>query len=280
MKKDDFYKYFQLYYKQKWLRNRKDELTLLIDLCRNKDEKNIIFSLLERFYYLDSRTYNDLLNNVADYIIKASGFMCDNTQIAAITYDDEADSSQSILQALKVPIQKRGWRNVKTVNRYGRIAKNVDLGKTQIIFVDEFIGSGKTLRGRIKQLRNDIKTPFELKCCYISGIESVINEISQEYGVEIFCPLLIKRGISDFYTGTDLKTAEDMMLDLELELAHKINQKELYDYSFGYGGAEALYSLEGCAGNTPNSVFPIFWWPQNKEMKERKTILFRAETGF
>ena len=70
------------------------------------------------------------------------------------------------------------------------------------------------------------------------------------------------------------------MLDLELKLAQWINDKELYKYSFGYGNAEALYTMEGCSGNTPNSVFPVFWWLFDLKEKKRSTLLTRYETGF
>jgi hypothetical protein len=69
------------------------------------------------------------------------------------------------------------------------------------------------------------------------------------------------------------------MVELELLLAPVINQYELKKYSFGYNAAEAIYSLEGCQGNTPNSVFPIFWWPRNVTGNQRNTILTRFETG-
>ena len=65
---------------------------------------------------------------------------------------------------------------------------------------------------------------------------------------------------------------------MESKLAKIIQEKKLEDYSFGYGKAEALYSLEN--GNTPNSVFPVFWWLKDEKGNERKTILTRYEKGF
>jgi len=70
------------------------------------------------------------------------------------------------------------------------------------------------------------------------------------------------------------------MLNMELRLAQTINNKNLYDYTFGHGGCEALYTSELCLGNTPNSVFPIFWWKKDIKHKKRNTLLTRYEKGF
>ncbi len=88
------------------------------------------------------------------------------------------------------------------------------------------------------------------------------------------------KGLSGFYKNPELQEKENLMFNLELKLAHKINAKELYDYSFGYGDAQALYTLDGCRGNTPNSVFPIFWWLKDNSQRERNTLLTRFESGF
>lgn len=279
IKKKDYYKYTNLYIKQKWLISKKEELTELVDFCETQESKDLVFSLLERFNYLETETLKIILDDISDYIINESGFNEDKTQILSLTWGDDADSGQKILDNIKHPIYKKGWRSIKTVNLFVKCIKNYNKGKKQIIIIDEFIGSGKTLRSRINYLNNNIKGKFELKCCFVAGIKQAIENLPNE-GIEVFCPLQIEKGISEHFRDKELCLAEDLMLDLELKLAQKIKKKELYDYSFGYGGAEALYTMEGCNGNTPNSVFPIFWWLKDKYNNERNTILTRFEIGF
>ncbi|OUN62354.1 MULTISPECIES: hypothetical protein [unclassified Butyricimonas] len=278
LKREDFNIIYRLYSKQSWLCDKEDCLIDLLALCSNESEKKLLIDLLNDFSFLDLKLLNYYLGLIADFIVNESGFKEETTQISAITYDDEADSSQKILDHLKMPIFKTGWSNVKTVNRFGAIPRNFNAGKKQIIFVDEFVGSGKTILSRIKQLKNDIGNEFELKLCFVAGMEHGLKSI-EKLGYEVFCPLRFPKGISDRYVGEELKFAEDTMLELELKLAENVNDHQLLDYSFGYNKAEALYSLESCSGNTPNSVFPIFWWPRDKKNNQRNTLLTRFEKG-
>ncbi|MFH1674572.1 MAG: hypothetical protein ABIF87_14260 [Pseudomonadota bacterium] len=149
-KKEDYHKIVKLFLKQNWLIPKKTEFTNLLKLSRKKDAKEMIFSLLERFHYLNDSTFHYLLNEIADSII-GCGFGIETTQLLSITYDDKADSSQKILDMIRIPLFKKGWRSIKTVNHYRSSVKNYKNGKNQIITIDEFIGSGKTLLGRIKQ---------------------------------------------------------------------------------------------------------------------------------
>ncbi|KFF27398.1 phosphoribosyltransferase-like protein [Chryseobacterium vrystaatense] len=277
--KEEYHQLTNLYIKQKWLIAKKEELKELIDFCEDAESKGLVFSLLERFAYLDNETLNFLLNELSDYIINETGFTESTTQLLSLTYDDEADSSQKILDNIKHPIYKKGWRQIKTVNMFGKSISNYNKGKREIIIVDEFIGSGRTLRGRIDYLKKNIPGEFKLKCCFIAGIKNAIDNLTAE-GIEIFCPLQLDKGISEYFEGDKLIEAEDLMLKLELKLAQYINGKDLFKYSFGYGSAEALYTMEGCNGNTPNSVFPIFWWLKDKLNIERNTVLTRFEIGF
>ncbi len=277
-RKIDLIELFSIYRKQPWLLQKDGNLAELFKMCSSKKHKSLLVNLLENFNFLNGEELSGYLNSIAEYIIKESKFTEAETQIAAITFDDEADSSQKILDQIKMPLFRKGWSNIKTVNRYGAIKKNYDRGYKQIILIDEFIGSGQTLLNRIKQLKNDIKEDFEIKICFIAGMDYAIKLI-EEAGYEIFCPLKLPKGIRERFIDKSLDEAINSMIEIEETLAPNINEHALTTYSFGYNTAEALYSLEGCQGNTPNSVFPIFWWPRHKNGKERNTLLTRFQKG-
>jgi len=278
IRKDELNDIFSLYSKQSWLCEKEDSLLELLLLCETSDNKKLIIKLLNDFNYLDKRVLSTYLSLIADYIITDSGFSQDTCQVAAITFDDEADSSQKILDYIKMPLFLKGWDNFKPVNRYGATMKNYIDGRNQIIFIDEFIGSGQTILGRIKQLNNDIREDFDLKFCFIAGMDYGIKKI-EELGYEVFCPLRLPKGITESFAEEDVEFSLNNMKGLEEKLAANINGFDLRDYSLGYNGAEALYTLEGNLGNTPNSVFPIFWWPRSFDNLERQTLLTRFERG-
>ncbi len=277
--KEEFNSLLKLHFRQAWISSKKDELDELINFCDSKKNKNLIFSLLERFEYLDTHKLNYIYDKLSDYIINESEFCEDTTQFLSMTMDEKADSSQKILDQIKHYFFKKGWRNITTVNNFNKYIRHYQNGKVQILLIDEFIGSGRTLLGRIDRIKREIKGDYELKCIFIAGIKDVVQKLS-ENGIDIFCALELEKGISGHYKDQELIDATNCMLDLENKLAKKINTKELSDYSFGYGKAEALYSMEGSLGNTPNSVFPIFWWLEDINGNKRNTLLIRYETGF
>lgn len=279
IKKEDYNKIMNLYIRQNWLMDKQDELLELVDFCENKESKDLIFSLLDRFNYLNNGSLLVLLDNICDYIINTAKFNAKTAQLLAMTYDDGADSGQKVLDLIKMPLFQKEWKGFETVNKIGKSGKYVKKGRTQIVLIDEFIGSGKTLRSRIAYLEKNIPDDFEIITCFIAGTRETIEKLEDE-GIKVYCALQLDKGISEYYKAEELNKAEDLMLDLELKLAQWINKKELYQYSFGYGNAEALYTMEGCNGNTPNSVFPVFWWLFDLKEKKRKTLLTRYENGF
>ncbi len=277
--RNDYNNLVSLYSKQDWLKKRKTELEELLKFCDSESQKKIIISLLEEFSFLNQDLYQKKLNKICDFIMIGSGFNEETTQIVALTKTESADSGQVVLYHLRNSLHGLGWRNFKDVNKLGSAKKIYNQGFNQIILFDEFIGSGQTIISRVNELKGLIGEEFYFRCCFIAGMEYAINKV-QEQGIDVYCPLKLKKGISERYSGIDLRQAEDDMLNLELKLAPWINTKELYKYSFGWKGSEALYSLEGCMGNTPNNVFPIFWWLKDINERNRKHLLKRVESGF
>lgn len=275
-KKEDYNRFMKLYSHQTWLSKKETSLEALIATCDTCDQKNLVFSLLDRFHYLKAETIHLFLEQMVDYVV-GCGVDKECMQLVACTFDNEADSGQRILDMIKVPLYERGWRNIQTVNTIGKAIKNISDGKNQIIIVDEFIGTGRSLRSKVDWLKKNSGLPINIKCCFMAGMKNAIDRLKAD-DIDIFCPLQLEKGISEYFQGDKLSNAINDMLCLESKLAKIIQEKNLDDYSFGYGKAEALYSSEN--GNTPNSVFPIFWWLRDERGAERKTILTRYEKGF
>jgi hypothetical protein len=276
--KEDFNHIMSLYSIQPWLCEKEVSLIELILMCETNEHKNLVVDLLSEFKCPDMIVLNTYLNLISEFIITDSGYSEGSTQIASITFNDEADSSQKVLDYIKIPLFQQGWDRVKTVNRFGDIPKNYKKGLNQIILIDEFIGSGKTILNRIRDVKEYLKKDFELKFCFIAGMDHGIKKI-EELGYEVFCPLRLHKGISERF-GSELSAkAIQNMKEIEAKLALQINEHDLNTFSMGYNDAQALYSLESCLGNTPNSVFPLFWWPRCAENKQRKTLLTRVERG-
>ncbi|MCF7920739.1 MAG: hypothetical protein K9N06_12570 [Candidatus Cloacimonetes bacterium] len=277
--KDEYNMRLNLFIKQDWLAEKDDNLNELLSNCRNNEETSLIYSLLGHFLYIKPNELFNSINIIADYIINDSGFNKHNTQILSLTHDYETDSSQWILYPLINVLHRKGWENVSSVTNWQKVPKKFNADKNQLIAIDEFIGSGKTIRNRLKELNNIINEEFEIQLCFIAGIKQSIESLRVDQ-LKVFCPNILLKGISDRHDGDDLEESKQIMLNLEENLSKVINQKKLCDYSLGYGEAEALYSAEGCEGNTPNSVFPIFWWGKNSKNIDRKTLLTRRERGF
>lgn len=278
LKKNDFKRVYGLYPKQPWLSEKENSLIELFEICETDEHKDLIVDLLSEFRYPNYQELNGYLNFISEKIIYQTGFKQESTQIASITIDDEADSSQKVLDYIKIPLFKMGWSTVKTVNRFNNIPKNFKKGKTQIILIDEFIGSGKTVLGRIKNIKEWLESDFELKFCFLVGMENGIK-IIEELGYEVYCPLRLPKGISERFSEDVAFEAIRKMKEIESKLATEISDHKLETYSLGYNNAQALYSLESCLGNTPNSVFPVFWWPRNFSNFSRNTLLTRVENG-
>ena len=278
LKKKDFNRVYSLYPKQPWLCEKEPCIIELLELSENGEHKDLIIDLLGEFRYLDQKILNSYLNFLSEHITDDSGFQENKTIIASITADNSADSSQKVLDYIKVPLFKMGWSSVMTVNKFNDIPKYILKGKTQIILIDEFIGSGKTILHRLRSTRGWPKREFEIKFCFLAGMEYAIKKIEDE-GYEVYCPLQLKKGISERYGDSERVRTVEKMKELENKLAQQINTHNLNTYSLGYNNTQALYSLESCLGNTPNSVFPIFWWPKYYNDKPRETLLTRVENG-
>lgn len=273
LNKEIFQIVFHLMKMQPWLAEKVPELeNLLFKECESNNEKNLILKLLNRFKYIKNEHFVKDLKKIVEKITSEKKYEVDNTIIAATTIDSSADSAQYVLYAMKPIFQEYDWDTPKLINNTNKIVREFP-SYSNVVFVDEFIGSGKTMLGRISKLKRDLKdkdiSEYSLRIYAIAACKTGAQLLEQE-GIELFSSIMLAKGISDYYIE-DKEEKIDFMRRLESLLLPEFEGRPMP--SMGFGKVEALYVREN--GNTPNSVFPIFWWRYYANKAKRPTILLR-----
>ncbi|MEZ8503455.1 hypothetical protein AB6D08_19280 [Vibrio splendidus] len=279
MKLNIFKIIFKLTKKQPWLEDRSEELEKLIfEDCKTAEEQELILELLERFTHVSHKEFSQLTNSLVEDIVTEPNLTDATTQIVAMTGDNSSDSAQFVLYSLKPLFEKWKWRQHITVTSFQKAYREYKKqgGKhSNIILVDEFVGSGKTIIGRVQTLKklfsdngiDDISIKVKVIAASSIGIKK-----AHECNVDLTSFLTIEQGISEHYSEGEIAEKLAIMDKLEAILSTSYESRNLP--KFGYGGTESLYTRDD--GNTPNSVFPIFWWPFFSDDTDRETLLIRA----
>ena len=275
---------FELLYKYEHIvvrraSNDTKALDELVAICDTDDKFSLLDELLSRFYYMDDDDYQIRIGQIADHIIKMN-YEPNETVIMAMAHDHETDGSQDVLNALQIALLIKGFDGFSTDSRMDqKVEKNhYNKGKRNFVIVDDFVGTGRTAVKRyqsfVKTLnKNDIHVSF----CIVSGMKFGVDYCHQNR-MPLYCPVQLKKGLSDYYKGFDLSVKVFIMKQLEMNLATKIGDLELSTYSMGWGQAESLFYREG--RKVPNNVYPIFWWKKYCDGRHRNTLFQRKQNGY
>ncbi len=270
---------FELLSKQLALLEGKDkQLKELQDLCDDERQWNLICHLLNKFEYVLYPKYGELLKDMSSYIEGMIAGMESEYCLLATANNSEADSSQGLLQNLKYTLCDSMSKGLETCNNFGirfRFQKTHPNVKKYIL-VDEFCGSGKTIKDRCDVMRKEGR---EVQVCLLAGIDTAVQKVRMS-GCGIHCCWELPKGITGDaeWTKEDKNVYKDVMLLLESKLAPKISDTLLEENSLGYGKAEALFAIAN--QNPPNSIFPIFWWKKYLDDSDRLTLFRRCQRGY
>jgi hypothetical protein len=276
--KEHFRLFFNLTKDQSWISTKHNEFeNLLFSDCSSEEQQDLIFNLLKRFNYYDNDHFHDLLEKIAEEIVTDPDLNEESTQIVAMAADSTSDSSQSVLYALKPIFETHKWRKYRHVNNFGKCYQTYKKSNKHrmIVLIDEFIGTGQTALGRVKEIQRTFDEKkidgylIKIKC--LIATQKGISNLKKE-GVDVTSIEVLERGISDYYKTDEKDQKIQTMMNIEKILSSSYNGREMP--SLGFGKSECLYARE--SGNTPNSVFPIFWWPFYQNGKDRQTLLVRA----
>jgi len=257
--------------------NGKDESLLeLYRLCDHDFQRNLLKKLLINFDCFDDDIYNLALIEMASYIIDLD-YPKEKTAIVALCHDSNADSSQAILQDIKVPLARLSGTTYKTINRFDKIRKAYNEGYRYFIGIDEFSGSGGTVINRFNDFVRQNYSGAMINFCIMAGMLRA-KDLAENNNVPIHIVYQMKRGISDYYNDEDLVNNMRWMYDLENKLAFQIEDTDLRDYHMGYQQSESLFVRLN--RNVPNNVFPVFWWKAYANKNRRLTLFDRVQDGY
>ena len=270
---DDFVKLTQLHIEYDWLTYEPEALFDLWCLSDNSDQKNLIEHLIKNFYFIDSRKLTLASKEISNQIEQIWQLSFQNTFLFATCDDRNPDGSQSIIQVLKNKFSNN-WKESNFYNSLP-VGANEISDNSNIILVDDFIGTGDTIKRKFKYLQNTlIKRKLKNVSIRIVSIAAMdfSKEILDELKVEYYSFYWLKKGINELIAENSRNQATKSMEQLEDKLKKQHKGRNLPH--FGYKKSEALYALE--AYNIPNNVFPIFWWPFYKGGNPRKTLFKRV----
>lgn len=232
----------------------------------------LIDQLIQRFSYLTGDEYEEMLICIADYV--AGNFDLVDTILCATTADRHKDSAQKVLYDLTSMFALRGFYKVRTLNRYDSLQKEKMPFKS-VILVDEFIGSGQSIVGRVATIKRVFgqagKACPEIHAIAIAGMQDSLRVIESKFSSLNVC-VALRRGIAQHASPENICSEYEVMSKLEALLA-QISHGEALP-SLGYARSEALYSRQN--GSCPNNVFPIFWWPELTSGQGRSPLFPRA----
>lgn len=244
---------------------------LLFTECQTDCERGLILELLERFIYFSGDAHSQLLIELAESIVTDPDLVSGTTQIVSMTGDNSSDSGQYVLYIMKARLEINEWREHLAINRFGLSYKEFKRNgcvHKDIVLVDEFVGSGQTVIGRVAELRKVYKDFDNISIRVKALVSSKIGLTRvRDEGINIESLVQLDKGISDHYEPDIVLNKLALMDRLESTLSTSYNERQLP--KLGFGSTECLYARY--QGNTPNSVFPIFWWPF------RSVLIWRSE---
>ena len=235
--------------------------------------REMLLALLSRTTYVGATDYFGAIKQLREHVEKVWQLDPDKTIFVSSNHKDHTDSSQEVLNQLKSSEwSDLKWSKFHFLTRYREALPKLSDGYN-LVLVDDFVGSGG---GMLKSLDWFLKNvggkPISLYVLVVTGCLSGMAAIEKS-GASCYSVFQVRKGLSDFLPGGELAEALQQMKDLEDLLEAKIGPAALNKYRLGWGAQEAVFVREG--GNTPNNVFPIFWW--NKiATGTRRTIMHRT----
>jgi hypothetical protein len=251
---------FILFTEKKWMQidSYKDGLKRFGNLIESltKEQTDLLLELTERYTWLSYNEYNSILRKLFIELQKSKLETVTKLYLFPIKKIDDEDEVKSgdivqyMLKGILAFIDDYDSIEIILLKKFEELnTENLVLKENEyIVFVDDFIGSGKTLDSTLKiALGNKtIDGNFSILTTIIQ--EGTVQELLEK-NISVLYGKSSKKGISEYYVDDVLESKVNLMSEIENKIPGVKN------YRFGFEKSEGLATLM----RTPNNTFPIFW---------------------
>ncbi len=257
-----------------------DKLVAIRDEARSlagEDGVSLVDNLLEKCIYISFEKYDDAIYKMAEYINQKVDVK--RAVVCATAHDRRKDSSQAVLVDIHAALADAyGHIRIQELNRCDRIINSINEYGWQVddvVFADEFVGTGGSIEKRIRELRGFFSNSHcPMPRVHVVAVAGMIKgrEKLLKLADSVYLVYELKKGIEDHFALEEQDGAYTVMNYMECRLSDHAEGEDLP--RLGYGKSEAVYGRR--RGNCPNNVFPIFWWPCQGDGQPRQTLFRRA----
>lgn len=255
----------------------------LCQLNGDKDLGYIFLELIKNYDYYSRCKLQNILESFFEVLIEQYTINESLTVYSRLETDSKINSSNSMLEEYKA---------INLIeNEFSREIKNMDISVFEqlqsIVFIDDTIGSGNTVKSYFDENREKLKKcKIYILCITIlrQGYEFLKVYFAENGFDVVIHPYTIKE--KAFQAGNIFKNPskyEKLLSDFEISLWGKKN-----NYILGYEDSQALVSY---FNNTPNNTISSFWYEsesrkwnklfkRNKkklDLKNRKALAYNLE---
>ena len=173
-----------------------------------------------------------------------------------------------MLSGLKSSLVEYDDVDYKQLNKFNSFKREVfSLESNEIIvLVDDYVGTGSTLSETIEEIKKQNNEITNENFVVLSiAMQNETYKNLKKIGIKCCVSNIIKKGITEYYTGEQLIEKINVMNKIENYIP------KIKGYRMGYKKSESLITLI----KTPNNTFPIFWKNFTKRNVEFKAPFSR-----
>lgn len=271
---EDFHRLLALYRQYEWLDFEPSALFELWCMADNNTQKTLIEFLISNFCYIDAKSLNFAAYQILNQIESVWQLSSSNTYLVAKCDNANPDGSQYLLQNIKNKFaQRNGWTEFSFINSLPVAANKINSG-SNIILLDDFIGTGYTIVRKYRWLLKVLEKR-KVENCTIKIVSLAAMAFAEpnicRLNIDYFSCFWLKKGITESVREEKVEEFTKAMEGLEMKLEEVLYGRKIPN--FGFERSESLFALEN--NNIPNNVFPLFWWTELKGKILRRTLFKR-----